>query len=462
MDWTALLEEGRKRWASRRGLLIVVLVIFGFALFEFSKVDLHKITGPEWLVICLLVAVVTGVWLVTNRLPRTAKGKVGFGVAIYCENPRHEATLRADLLITLRELLYTSGLRYEFDFIEFSQHIAAKITDQTTAEEIRRKSRVHFLVYGRARARNLPDGEAHVLDLEGLVSHKEVVTSFSRQFSAEFRRIFPRKLALHKEGDIFAFQITAKWIHVVARYIVGIASLISNDLVYSEELFLQLETQLAQSDSNELPALVKIRNSLPRRLEELYRTRTYQLYNVYRMKRDKSVLEELERVLEKLKKYDTNSYERNLVKAICAFVLRRDLAESMSHIESCCTVQDPTWMYSKAFLLAYGGDLEEAYRIYVKAFVMPKEDAVLPIETEEFIDEVLREEPNKHQLYFCLGLINHRVKKDLLSAKRDFSRFLELATPEAFKTQQIVAEKWLQEIEALLREDGVGTTPSNH
>ena len=53
---------------------------------------------------------------------------------------------------------------------------------------------------------------------------------------------------------------------------------------------------------------------------------------------------------------------------------------------------------------------------------------------------MLQEEPEKEHLNFCLGLINYNVKRDYSAAARDFNRFLESSTVDAFPWAKRLAE----------------------
>jgi hypothetical protein len=107
-------------------------------------------------------------------------------------------------------------------------------------------------------------------------------------------------------------------------------------------------------------------------------------------------------------------------------------------------------MYSEAFLIAYDGDLEGAYRVYRRAFESPLSDQTVPTQCEEFIQVVIDEEPDRKWLYYCLGLINYRAKGDLKAARDDFARFIDSVDPSRFKRHIDVAHKWVQEIDAVL------------
>jgi hypothetical protein len=60
----------------------------------------------------------------------------------------------------------------------------------------------------------------------------------------------------------------------------------------------------------------------------------------------------------------------------------------------------------------------------------------------------LTREPNKIQFWYCLGLINYFSKSDLEAARKDFSKFVEVASDQGvFTTSVNFAKKYLEEIE---------------
>jgi hypothetical protein len=132
-----------------------------------------------------------------------------------------------------------------------------------------------------------------------------------------------------------------------------------------------------------------------------------------------------------------------------AFILRRDLEGARREIESCKGTPDALWLFSLAFIPAYEGNLDDAYRSYQKAFARPLSDQSAVGQVEEFIQRVIDEEPDRPWLYFCLGLINHKAKFDLASAETDFQKFLSGVDHTRFPRQVEAAKKWLSEITGL-------------
>jgi tetratricopeptide (TPR) repeat protein len=268
----------------------------------------------------------------------------------------------------------------------------------------------------------------------------------SERLAAEFREVLPRSLLVAAENDLFTLDFTAQWIDVVTRYIVGIASLISGDLTYSEDLFKRLENELGTHEGSLPQSIAVIRNRIPQRLAEVYKVRVNGLADAYRLKRESRLLEEVEPWLDKLREYDDSYYMGHLQRAICAFVLRRDIAGARAALDKCRRVPEPTWRYSLAFLYAYEGDLQRAYREYNRAFRVPPREPSVPVQAEEFIHLILDEEPHKSQLYFCLGMINQHAKMDMSAAQRDFERFLATTAPDQFAEEQKVVQTWLKKI----------------
>ncbi len=108
----------------------------------------------------------------------------------------------------------------------------------------------------------------------------------------------------------------------------------------------------------------------PAVLLDRIRTRLGQLYEEWLSRlalchfatRDSALIEEQDALVAKLRRYQPDSYNGHLVAALAAFVLRRDLVAARREIAACNGSMDAAWRYSEAFLYAYEGDLQNAYR----------------------------------------------------------------------------------------------------
>ena len=445
----ALLSGVSIRWEDPIALVIasVASVVAGTTVLTALGITPAGLPGAAFLGV--LFAGTLGAWFATTRVPRTRGDAVGFGVALEFEDPRHASQVENDLVRELRDLLETGKSKSKFQLLQFSPRQSARL-DSHGAKALAEKSRCHFLIHGRARLRKLGGKQVHAFVLDGLVHHRPIPLAESDKLGREFRELFPRKWRIADENALLAFEFTAAEMGIVARYVVGIASFLSGDFGYAEELFLALERDLSNA-TGRLPSTTKIRNRLGARLGEVYSAWALAWGERYRLGRSKDDLRQLEKIVEKLQSRFPDDYSAHLYRAITAFVLWRDIDRARSEIEACSKNEDPTWMYSLAFLRAYVGDLQGAYKMYRDAARAAHTDLSTPVQAEEFIQHVLDEEPDKTQLFFCLGMLNYRLKGDLPAAHRDLSRFLHETPADTHQPQRSAATKWLTEIDAALQ-----------
>jgi tetratricopeptide (TPR) repeat protein len=179
-------------------------------------------------------------------------------------------------------------------------------------------------------------------------------------------------------------------------------------------------------------------------LSGLHATRIY-----YKNKSD-DYLNKMGCYLDVVQEIDPGNYDAHLVRAICMFLRNQDIEGARQEIKKARNERNAAWQYSEAFLAAYEGKLEEAHKIYKRAFkgVVIEET---PLDVEEFIVDVLGREPEKIQLWYCLGMINYFLKADLQAAQMDFLEFVKKATDQRmFPISVDFARKYLNEIDEKL------------
>lgn len=168
----------------------------------FAGIDLAKVSAVEWLVVLGACGVIYLVWSRT-RLPRARASRVGFGVAIGFEYDKSSKRAQADLIQALCDNLTGSRLRYPFDFVELPKGLKAQLLDAEEAASFGRRTILHFVLYGRARFRDLPDGPAAVFDLNGVVRHAAIQKLVLKQSGQKFRAALPKRLVLSSWLDWF-------------------------------------------------------------------------------------------------------------------------------------------------------------------------------------------------------------------------------------------------------------------
>jgi hypothetical protein len=121
----------------------------------------------------------------------------------------------------------------------------------------------------------------------------------------------------------------------------------------------------------------------------------------------------------------------HLPMGIYHFPANKDVVAAKGSIQEARNLSrwDSIWAYSMAFLLGYEGNLDGAYRVYRTAFNGGGAPTT-HIECAVFIRRMLGAEPDKIQLWYCLGLLYLFPYDDPALAKESFLEFKRLALRE--------------------------------
>jgi tetratricopeptide (TPR) repeat protein len=447
-----LIELAERRWYRPVGLAVTMIIV----LLVVSAVLLAMKAGAivNLIIYGILLLIISLAWLASRRVPRTRTGKVGFAVSISCETEEERAKIKEDFINSLRELLMHGKVGRSFQFIVILPHVAEKIIDPDTAQALRVKSKAHFVLYGRVRVRELGGRQHHVLNLGGIVAHSPIPEDVSQKISQEFAELLPQRVRIAAENDLLSFEFTSEWTDCVAKYIIGIAAAHSGDLGYAEELFRDVFSRL-QTKGGNFPVFVKLKTRIPLRLSELYEARADAVFQWWTKKHDPSLVVQLGEHLDKIDIPYSDRYRVRLLRSIFLFLHSRDVNGAMRVLKRCKHEKEATWLLNLAFLLAYAGKPGDAIRRYRSALSLPLQPRV-SVEIEEFICWVLEQEPDKYQLYYCLGFINWKLKGDTKQAIHDFQRFLELGNESEFETERNLTRTWLAQLDEIGKEFGPG------
>jgi hypothetical protein len=143
------------------------------------------------------------------------------------------------------------------------------------------------------------------------------------------------------------------------------------------------------------------------------------------------------------------NYQIETIKSIVSVLLFQDIDTAIIILSKFPkNAQNATWLLNRAFLLAYKGDLTAAYREYKRASTRPIEEFYdgLINKVEDFIQLMISQNKNIHQLHYCLGIINKEFKEDFLLAKQDLDKFLFDTPIDTFIREKEIANKWVNEI----------------
>lgn len=428
------------QWFEKTGLIAVLLIVTGI------EASFFVVTHPPWwgLLIILFASWIFTfiVWFFSRLPPKTPKGKIGFIVSIASVDDKESERLREDFIIPLRRLVNSGKSGKAFHFKELPYRFAKNIIDVDDAQELRVKTRSHFILFGRLRFRN----NIHYMELNGIVAHNPIPDSIQQKFAKELSELLPRKVQISGEADLLAFEFTSEWADIVAKYIIGIAVSISGDLNYAEILFSDALERL-QTKNKDFPVFQKLSKRIPLRISEIYEARARAAYRLWTETKNPVYIEELEKFLEKISNEHSQLPGTLNLKAISVFLKNRDIKGAIGLLKKIEEVSS-LWHCNMAFLHGYDGDLKNSIRHYRHAANLPIEPEAVG-QVEDFICWIIEKEPEKFWLFYCLGFFNWKIKADSLQATSDLRSFVMECKDKNFAKEQTLAERWLVELEGV-------------
>lgn len=442
MDPQAILKELRSSWQRPTGLVLLIALFAGGAKFLVPD-DAPWQVGLGIPVIVGMGAVL--IWSLARRPRKAKKNKVGICIALACESDEDRKKVKADFIDTLRELAAHGGAAGTLDVFEFPEHLCSRIEDPDAAQVARLRVRAHMMIYGRIRRREVDGKGEFFISLNGIVAHRPVPKEVQRRFSEEFGEVLPTRIRLGIENDVLSFDVLSTWTDIAARYVVGIAALISGDADYAEVLFRDLEKRLSGARLDSLPALEKIRRRLPSRLRETADVRADRLYRLWVKFRNPEYLTKSSAILNLAPAPDPNSGAFFNLRAIEHVVLRGDAETALKVLDEYKGPPDAGILVNRAFVLALLGRPSEATSLYRKLADFPPGPALSDVQeqVDTFLSWYLSAHPDVASVQFLRGYFLRKIKKESEGARELLMKFSQNPDASRFPDEMSLAVKWL-------------------
>lgn len=416
-DLSGLADFLERKWFDRSGLAAsVVASSIGSVTLLTSQSDAAWIRA---LVALITAGAVFGVWLLSRRVPKAKRGRVGIVVTISSENDEESQRLRADFIEPLRKAIHNGVSGGSIHLIELPRFLTGKIVDKESADAIRRKCRAHMVLYGRVRRRANGVDEFCHMELDGVVSHRPVPLETSLAFGNEFSELLPRGITIPAGQEFAGFTFTSGVTEIVSKYILGVAAGLSGDLQYAESMFSEVQARVKTS-TDKFPIFAKLAQRIPFRLSEIYEAKANIAYSQWRAEPTPERVAELGNAVAAIGSLSIQRRESYyFFSAIHHFLYKRDIASALASLSNVKNTGG-IWNLNVAFLNAYKGNLKSAARNY-KSSAAKEVDIDTILQVEDFLCRILEIEPQKVQLHYCLGLFNAHVKGDKARAIQDFN-----------------------------------------
>ena len=435
-----------------KGSTLLITVLASILLFAFLDNFISKIIPFIYyrliLYLCILLILVL-VWLYYKyRLPSN-NNRVGMIIAINTENDKQKIRVKNDFISRLNELIAENNLKSQLNVIllnNFQSEKVSKILNDYTFKQneinktfgeqellkiktpkefkkwgkLQNKTRGHFYIWGSIKER-LDTDQKYFFKLDALVIHNPVNKVIHEKLQKDFLTIWFKNISFIEKLELKGFQLTADLVFIAAKYIIGIAALISGDLFLANKLHETLENDFKKFTPIP-PNILKIQGQLRPLLAEEYFLigRSYYLprgdFNKSSQYLDKSI------------KINPKNYGGYIGKSLIEFVHEKNPQKALNSVLQAkwYAGEDGTWRYNLGFLLLYTEKFKEALKIYedIKNNCYPGEESVVE-EVINFNENILKCEKNKIQSYFIIGFIQYFKKENYPLAFSNFEKFIQ-------------------------------------
>jgi len=441
------------------------LGIVGLLIF-FATVDtfIEKFS-PRPLCRAIVYLSICVIWLIfwlykRNHLPKNKKGYVGIVVCVETENDKQKNRLKNDFVKRIRELIVQKNLRSIINVILLSNYqaeYAIKVLEEYVKNKqnkeadkewrkIRQRTQGHFFIYGGIRERQ--DGEnKYYLDLEALVIHAPVQFPTQNQIVQEFLSVWYKQISFQEKIEFKGFLFAADSIFIAVQYVVGIAALVSGDVVLALELHTGLDNDPYFSRFNPLPPnLQNVKKKLKVLLVE-------ENFLVAKSFSKQEMFPEAEKYAERSLSIEPN-YGTYLLKSIIEFSYKNNPDKSLEYVYRARELAggEGTWRYNEGFLLMYMERFDEALKVYNKIAEISYigEENIL-IEIYKFNEGFLKNHPDKIQSYFIIGFLKFKKELNYPDALEYLERFIsESSSQDKYRILRDKAEEYDRELKKIM------------
>lgn len=409
-----------------------------FTVFVFADSSLRTYFQKEYLLdfyLVIFAGVMIGWLWWRHHFSRRKKDKIGIVIAIATDTAEI-SKLKDDLVAKLRKNFIDANLSDLTDIIVLQNHHAREIKQKSDIDRMNKKVQGHFWVWGTARERN---GKTY-LDLEGYVIHRPVGVKTGDKISRDFRSALPTRIEFSNNFTFQASELTADGIYFTARFITGMAALVSGDPEMALTLLKALDAEISRLPLIP-PNLIFIRSKIPFLISDSHITiAQYALTN----NQPDRAKEELANSLN----MNPKSYAAWVFKSLFEFSVENNPKEALlSTLKSeSLGGYDSTWKYNKTFLLLWQGQYADVLKMckHLSRHSFEGEGRTLQ-EVLEFNKRLIDSGDTKPEIYFWVGFLYYKKINNLPQALHYLEEF-ERRADGTMKSLVDVTKVYLAEI----------------
>jgi hypothetical protein len=371
-------------------------------------------------------------WVIARSNPIIPKNRIG---VIFAAHTDEEYTdLINKLFLQFKDEVNKKNLTDKITYKKLTPH--KRITNKEQAHKLIEETGARLVIFGYYKK-----GKIKNLDVQGLPSisftirHRPIrVQEYSKLLPYISSALMFRNFIFKESDSFIEKQALLSNLEEVSSYFVGLSLLLDGEIEISKEIFERLFLSLkpginAKSGMKNVnfyrAVLSCLANEYKIHLNIEYKSN---LINNIRLRSADTDAEKCQFWLTQLENIQALDEDYYLTNAIIHFHYDRipQALQSAEKAKYMCSFDNPTPRLSVAFLYLWKGNYKRALKEYYRLGKKTPYSIQIISDVIVFIDNLIKNEPNRPELYFALGFINDAFF-DQQNALVDYTVFMEKA-----------------------------------
>lgn len=296
------------------------------------------------------------------------------------------------------------------------------------------------------------------LRTNAMVFHKNIPKNVQTELSTDFNNLYPRDISFEENWYKTWIDFSWEYSSIVARYMIGVAFLISNNPFWAIELHRKLHFELEKVKKNE-----KIKSTFNEKyVEHIWeKIKIIQFHELrllvnffYRKKDNINWINYLNEWSELSDFYNFIDWNLLAQQWIYEFLVNKDILKSRKLIKrSSCFTSDKTHKYSLIFLDLY----DREYRLAknrMKDILKKKQFRLEKISVEEviyFMDDVIIEFNDRFEFLYWQSLLYYKKLRNIPMAYEKIIRYIDNKWIKNFEYEIIDPNVIRRELEKIMK-----------
>lgn len=427
-----VFNDNKYNWIGLLALELILIIGIPILIKGIVAEPSTKLLLNSVILVCLISI---EMWLlVRGNLPK-CKHEQGIVLSFTTENKKQSDRYSHDFAEEINKILKAKDLSCKFDVVYLKEYKAEKVNKQimkyienprkkSYGKEVMRLSKVtrgQLFIYGVIKERKDGANYFHI-DMNSIVTHKPN-SKVNSQYAQNVLEEVICNFRINEEYEADGFRFASTYTSTIAKFIVGFGAYISDDIELAYNLHKNLVSEFNKAflpDTKRNRIIKMLKNQIAAELQELSKFE-------YEVQGDnRKALEYINRAYSLMPK----DYNILLFYAYLEFNINRKYEKSLQFLNEAKKVcrGDYVWLNNNAFITMYMGKFELGLSSYkVLASKSFEGDEVIYEEVVGYLNDLIKKEPNRYQLYFILGWINYYKRGNNPLALEAFEEFLSKA-----------------------------------